>query len=182
MSEAENAPEPAPTGMPRWKKILLALAFVCIVLGLVLEGVGNFGDPAPDRVASSSGTADRSALVAGSVDSVESAPESAPDGFTAFAPLFLKGGFSFLIAFAIGSVIRTFVKLGLLLLGVVALGAMLLSYFEVITIDWVDLEGQSADIMRLGKGRIDDFTRFITGSLPSTAAALGGLFVGFKRS
>lgn len=169
----------SPAKAPRWKRALLALAVVFVLLGVALEVFASPATPSSSGTHRSTGSA---LLGEGTARVAE--PGSAPaerEGLAAYAPFFLKGGFSFLIAYAIGTVVRMFVKAGLILLGVIALGLMALSWAGVLTVDWVDISGQWSDLVRLASGRVDDAVALVTGSLPSTAAALGGLFVGFRR-
>jgi uncharacterized membrane protein (Fun14 family) len=111
----------------------------------------------------------------------KSAPTVAP-GAAGWSPFFLKGGFSFFVAFCVGYAARVWLKLAALALGTIFLGVFLLSYSGVIIgVDWARLEGWWDILAARIEAEAVDFKTFLTGSLPQAGLASLGLVAGFKR-
>jgi len=99
----------------------------------------------------------------------------------AWQPAVFRLGFSFFVAFAIGFALRTFVKLTLLVAGVVLLCVFGLEYAGVLSVNWEAMSGSWDGIAAWLERQTSSFYDFVVGKLPSGAAAAGGLFVGFRR-
>lgn len=111
----------------------------------------------------------------GSSDEVRAEP-----GAAGWSPFFLKGGFSFFVAFCVGYATRMWLKLSAIFLGTFFLGVFILSYFGALDVDWTTIEGWwNAAVARIEAEAVD-FKTFITGSLPQAGAAGMGLIAGFR--
>lgn len=166
--------------LPVWKKIAFAVALLLGLAGLAMTRSGGGEEDAGARRASGGSTLTPSSLDAGGLRSASEAPsaeESSP-----LAPLFMKGGLSFAVAFAAGYALRTFLKLTLLVAGVVALAIFGLQKAGIVSeIDWTTAQGYW-DSLTANVGRqFESFQTFVTGSLPSAAAGSVGLIAGFRR-
>jgi len=174
----EPTPEPTPPRppLPRWKKVLLAGAGVSVVIGLVLLIVEPAAAPTGGGATPPGGGA---GLVPDGV--ARSELPAGADGGTTWSPLFLKMGFSFFVGFAVGYVLRTFLKLTLLIAGVIALALFGLQQAGLVEVQW-DRMGEMFDAL-IGHVReqASGLQTLLTGSLP--AAGLGGLglFTGFRK-
>lgn len=93
----------------------------------------------------------------------------------------VKIGASFIVAFAAGFLLRSFVKWGVLLVGVLAIGIYLLQRTGAVNVNWESLESQTGDATSWIKAQTESFSTFIKGALPSSASAAVGLWAGFRR-
>lgn len=188
-----------------WKKAMLAGAMVFIVIGGLLSFLGGSSTaaPAPDAGVASAqegdtelkttigedgASAQGQGLVPGGpgMDQEPGGGESpsGSEGSSAlgdWSPFFLKGGFSFFVAFCVGYALRSFFKISILALGAIFMVLFALSYIDFITVEWSALEGVYDKAFARIKEEAQGFKTFITGSLPSAGLAGLGLFAGFKR-
>ena len=98
-----------------------------------------------------------------------------------WSPFFLKGSFSFFVAFCVGYATRVWLKAAALVLGTFFLGVFLLSYAGALDVDWTTLESWWDALTARVRSEAADFKTFVTGSLPAAGLAGLGLLAGFKR-
>lgn len=150
---------------------------------VVLGGAGLWwyehsrNDAAP---ASSARSVDPS-MVTGFAGKSGATPGSGPAADVVAGPAMVRIGASFIAAFAIGFLLRSFIKWGLLLLGIVAIGVYLLQRTGAIDVNWATVESQTGQATSWIKSQTDSFSKFITGALPSGTSAAAGLWSGFRR-
>ncbi len=205
--EGESA-DPRPSTRPeltRWKVVLLGFAAVFLVVGGSLQAFAGQDDSAQRAdppIASADGTSSGPAPNAftsgtgGGDTPIPGLPKWDPDpeegsededevgaepGAAGWSPFFLKGGFSFFVAFCVGYAMRTWLKVAALILGTFFLGVFLLSYTGAVDVDWITLEGWWNAFAERVKDEAVDFKTFLTGSLPQAGLAGLGLLTGFKR-
>jgi len=191
-----------------WKKVLLgcAVAFVAVGFGLLAVGGDQAtpdsddtpvagADPTPQGDPSTTPQVPQTALVhddspkvgwpadPGSSNSTgdPSTPVQTDSGAAGWSPFFLKGGFSFLVAFCVGFATRVWLKMAALLVGTFCLTLFLLSYLGAIHVDWVTIGGWWDDLAGRIEAEVNGFKTFMTGSLPQAGLAGMGLVAGFKR-
>ena len=178
-SAAPAADAPAPS-LPTWKKVAFALALLLGLGGLALtRGAGTSapagGDPAG---AARSGELGASSL-SGGILLGDTPPAEEP---SPWAPLFMKGGLSFAVAFAAGFALRTFLKGTLLVAGVVVLAIFGLQKAGIVgEIDWARAQGYWDSLTANIGQQFESFKTFVTGSLPSAGAGTAGLVAGFRK-
>ncbi len=167
--------------LTRWKKILIGVATTFLVIGGCLQAFGSTGE-VPQVVTGGTG-ASPNALVggAGQPGPVQAGTATTESGTKGWAPFFFKGGFSFLVAFMVGFATRVWLKVAALILGSFCLGVLVLSYKEVLSVDWNTLASWWDSIAQRVASEAEDFKTFVTGSLPQAGMALLGLVAGFKR-
>jgi len=151
---------------------------------MVLGGVLYFTSPArastPDR--SAAGT-DMVNGLTGGADVGDGQTEGGEDAgsLRTFSPAIFRLGFSFVAGFALAYAARTFLRISLLAMGVFLLALFGLEYAEVITVNW-DTMREHYDTFASSIGSsFSDFRTFITGRLPSSAAGVAGLVLGFRK-
>ena len=166
--------------LPRWKKILLAMASLCVVTGLVLLAVEP-GSARGDLSTSQSPGSVPQGAAAFDVSNGERAPAPEQES-SELAPVFLKLGFSFFVGFAVGYAFRTFLKLTLIFVGVLLIALFLLSYVEWVTVNWDTMARTFEIFVDAVKDDAQAFHKFVTGSLPQAGLASLGLVAGFKRN
>ena len=184
MSSPRSSTKP-PRALPAWKKLLLVVAGVFVLVGAGLglarsSGKGSGGD----ATVQSTGTGERHFLSGEESTSGGTGTGAASEeGVTSYSPFFVKGGLSFFAGFAIGFALRAFFKVSLLVIGLLLLAFFGLSYsgVDVIHIDWTKLDGYFDQLVAAVKEQAGGFKTFVTGSLPSAALATLGLLTGFKR-
>lgn len=105
----------------------------------------------------------------------------ADSGLQGYAPFFVKGGFSFLIAFCVGLALRVFFKGTALVVGAIALALFGLQQVGWVTVDWNAMSDWWDQISGKVLAKTEGFRGFMTGNLPSAGLASLGLFTGFKK-
>ena len=163
--------------LTRWKKILIGVATTFLVIGVCLQafgGTGEIGETAPGGSGAPSNTLLTGEQQPGSADTADL-------GTRGWAPFFLKGGFSFLVAFIVGFTTRMWLKIAALILGSFCLGVFVLSYKEVLSVDWDTLATWWSSIADRVVSEVQGFKTFVTGSLPQAGMAVLGLVTGFKQ-
>ena len=98
-----------------------------------------------------------------------------------WSPVIFTLGFSFFVGFAIGAAVRAFLKMAIIVIGVMLLLLFGLQYAGVIAVDWSVMEGHYDRIVEWLKNETSGFKAFIQGALPSSAMAATGLFFGFRK-
>ena len=163
---------PARERLPLWKKGLLAAAAAVFLLGLLLRlTAGPAAEPVPGG-----GPAIGSALVEGGAE-----PGTEPGGAAAWSPGLMALGFSFFVGFAVGTLLRVFVKIAVVVAGLVFLSLAGLSYAELITVNWDAMDqifSKFAD--RIGSD-FDELSTIVTGRLPQAGLGVLGLVTGLKK-
>ncbi len=172
---------------PFWRSRPMVMAGIVTLAGLGLWVAGVLlAEPAPGGAGGVPGAA--GGLVSGLTDGASSRVDAAPGpvsrqlGFGGTAgPVVAKLGGSFMIAYAAGYALRAFLKLALLVGGVIAIGIFALQRAGVASIDWAGVQQHVSDSFAWLRGEAEGFRAFIAGALPSAAAAAFGLFRGFRR-
>ena len=170
--EAKSAREP----LPRWKKILIALATVLVVLGAVLTFAGSTPETAPSPGAAPGAAA---ALVDGG--SHDPNAPSSESGTSAWGSGFLRMGFSFFVGLTLGFLLRAFLRVTLMVLGSVFLLLTWFTYLDFVTVNWEAIE---LVFQHLGDRIGMDFGHLrsiLTGHLPQAGLGTLGLLAGFKK-
>lgn len=166
-------------GLPRWKIACLALAVLAVLVGLGLRAAAD--EPATRAPGAGPGSSLVAPGAPGPAGGTGESQPAAEEGLGAWSPLFVRGGFSFLVGFAVGFALRAMLKVTLVVLGLVFLALAGLSYAGIVPIDWTAL-GEGFESLRASlSDEARGFQSFLTSSLPSAAAAGVGLIAGFKR-
>lgn len=204
MSEEEfenNAEDQATKSLviPFWKKVLVAVAVLFLIIGFSMRSQAAEVQEADDRAVateSTQGTPAVNGLVSNDPSipigtavqgdgikigvGVQGVPVENETAFS-YSPFFIKGGFSFLIAFCVGLAVRMFLKVTGLFIGVVALALFLLNKAGWVDVDWQTMSDQWDRISGTIANQADGLRTFITGSLPAAGLGALGLFAGFKK-
>jgi uncharacterized membrane protein (Fun14 family) len=171
-ASAENSPPRPP--LPVWKKLAFMAALLLGLAGLALTRTANDTQPAPGGTGTDVGAA---SLTAGGTQVGEAQEE-----VNLWAPLAMKGGLAFAVAFAIGFALRTFMTLTMVVLGVVALAIFGLQKAGIVSeIDWTIAQGHWDKLTANIGQQVESFKSFVSGSLPSAGAGTVGLISGFRR-
>ncbi len=185
--------------IPLWKKMLVAVAVLFLIVGFSMRSRAAGVQQDDDQAVATEGTqatqgghglvADDPSVQLGtavqsnglSVDvGVQGVPVEDESAFS-YSPFFIKGGFSFLIAFCVGLAVRMFLKVTGLFVGVVALALFLLNKAGWVDVDWQTMSDQWDRFSGTIASQADGFKSFITGSLPAAGMGALGLFAGFKK-
>ncbi len=96
-------------------------------------------------------------------------------------PAMVKGGLSFVVAFAIGFALRLFIRLSMIYLGLVCLTLLGLSWLGWVEIHWA-VPGDQFETLASGlREQFESFRSFLQGSLPAAGMAGLGLFAGLRK-
>ncbi len=98
-----------------------------------------------------------------------------------WSPVLFKVGFSFFMGFAIAFAVRSFVRISLVAIGMMALMLFGLEYIGLVTVEWQMMGDRWDHALAWLQPQVTSFRGFIAGQLPSAGAALGGLVTGWKR-
>jgi len=119
------------------------------------------------------------------------APPATPDyrdasadgatGDAAWQGAVFRFGFSFFAGFAIGFALRAFLKITMLVAGVILLAIFGLEYAGIVSVNWADMASGFDGVTAWLEAQTSSFYDFIVGQLPSGASAAGGLVVGFRK-
>jgi uncharacterized membrane protein (Fun14 family) len=106
------------------------------------------------------------------------------EGFLgAWSPALIKGGLSFFVGFCLGYLLRTFLKVGAIVVGLVFLCLFGLVQLGVVPeLDWQVLGDYYGRAVERIRAELAGFKSFAGGSLPAAGMAGIGLLTGFKRS
>lgn len=169
--------------MPRWKIALLIGAALLTVGGLLLSA---FSEPSPPAAApspsSAAGEGGEGALGAHLLPTTTppaTTPQPAPQpdvgsGLTTM-------GFSFFIGFAIGILLRTFLRLVLVFVGLMALVLLALDQADLVTVHWQQLDAWWSTFGDRISADFEHLRTALTGRLPQAGLAALGLFAGFRK-
>lgn len=160
--------------MPRWKKVLLVVASVLFLVGLMLRFVGDAESATQPTGAPGIG----SALIDGGTGT-ESSTEGT--GAAAWSPGLMALGFSFFVGFAVGTLLRVFVKLALVVAGLVFLSLTGLSYLELVTVNWDAMDQIFQNFAARIGSDFDSLRTVVTGRLPQAGLGALGLVAGLKK-
>ncbi len=97
-----------------------------------------------------------------------------------WSPFLIKGGGGFLMGFCIGFALRKFLRMSMVVVGIVLVGLFAFQYLGVINVNWAAIQEQIDVAGTRLKGQFDSFQTFIAGVLPAGSLAAFGLFTGFK--
>ena len=170
-----------------WQFLSVKIAIVVTVIGLGLWVWSLVSAPKADVRTTSAGGANSTLATGfgasdGAAKSDLPTSEESPRMVDSAAPATFRFGASFLGGFTLAWLMKKFIKMTLLIAGLAALAAFglhKLGVFDSGTIDQMqDQLGAGIDSAAKGAGKIKEF---LTGYLPSSAAAVAGLFMGFRR-
>ena len=99
----------------------------------------------------------------------------------AAAPAVLRLGISFLAGFALGFLMRSFLRWSILIVGVVAVAIYLLKRSGMIDLPWESIEGDVRDGASWLKSQVGGIKDVLAGYLPSSGAAVLGIIFGMRR-
>ncbi|MHC5024720.1 MAG: FUN14 domain-containing protein [Planctomycetota bacterium] len=192
MSEPSNQPaaaaddHPAPDApvrrMAPWKKALLVGSIACMGIGIVLQlVVALSGPPDSGQVAGSSvDPLVTSGFATEGPDGTEPVTTD-EEGLGAWSPAIFRFGFSFFVGFCISYALRTFLRMTIIVIGVILLVLFGLQYAGVIDVNWEAMGGHYDSIVAWLGEQTSGFGEFIRGYLPSAAMGTFGAVVGFRR-
>jgi uncharacterized membrane protein (Fun14 family) len=189
----DTTPQPPSTpsarrGLRPWQRALAAVSIVIAVVGAGLWIYAAATEAPAGRAAMPASPP--SGLASGFAPSGGPATEADPSGeadtsgdrlVERFGPAVFKLGFGFFAGFALGYALRAFIKVTLIIAGVVIAALFALQYAGLIAIDWQRMSGGFDTASAWLADQTGDFVQFITGVFPSAAAGLSGAFVGFMR-
>ena len=169
-----------------WKRVLLGIAALFVVVGGGLRAWGGSSAEKGSPSSSPGGSGVPGSTLVGQgggqqVPGGASSSEQEGSAASEWSPFFLKGGFSFFIAFCVGYAMRVWLKVSFLVIGTFLTGVFLLSYFHAIDVNWETLQGWYDRLAGKVGQEASDFRTFLTGSLPQAGLASLGLVTGFKR-
>ncbi|MGH7177664.1 MAG: FUN14 domain-containing protein [Tepidisphaeraceae bacterium] len=157
--------------MPRWQKSLLTGAIALAGCGMTGQLVGYFSDP---RTNGAEVSAPQSTAVAGT--------ENPPQTWRRkYSPAMTRMGLSFVAAFVLGWVFRTFLKTMALITALAVAVFVGLSWFNVLNLDLTTARTKYESSMQwVGdqSGRLYDAAK---SHLPGSVSTFAGLFIGFRR-
>lgn len=164
------------SALTRWLVGLVAAVFVVSVSARAMLGVDGGQSPSPSSPPPG-GAAFAPTIGAPPTESTQ--PESS-GSLEALLPVLTEASFFALIGFGLGYAAK---KVAKLLLIVLALGFLLvqgLGYADVVTVDWSKL----VDLLNtwiLNIKEDETITDWLTHSLPTGGALIGGVLLGFKK-
>ena len=193
MTESEgpaSTAQDASTAMPFWKLIALVVSGIVAASGLglmVYSGV-TAPDPAPQTAPEGPGTQDpgRTGFLPGQPgvgDPRDPAPD--PDAgdrwLDDYSPAIFRLGFAFFVGFALGYALKTFMKIVLIVVGVLLFTMLGLEHMEWISVNWDEVRGGYDSAAGWAQAQFASFGDFVKGAVPSTASAIAGLAVALKK-
>jgi uncharacterized membrane protein (Fun14 family) len=99
-----------------------------------------------------------------------------------WSPTIFRLGFGFVVGFAIAFALRAFLRLAILILGVILIGLFALQYFGIVSVDWNAMSGGYDTVMEWLRVQFASMKSFVQGALPSAGSAAAGFFFGFRRA
>jgi uncharacterized membrane protein (Fun14 family) len=157
------------TGNPPWQAKTLWVAAGLMLLGLVLWIAIPEKAPPPATPAGQSSLAEASGeAVASSVYSVQG------------SPALFRFGLSYIAGFFLGYGLRRFLKLTLILGTLAFVVVFFMRKAGWIELDWTSVESHLSGSFAWLKGQAEALKVFVTGYVPSAAAAGVGLFFGAR--
>ncbi len=176
--------------LPEWKKALLGIAVLLVLVGLGLKGYGfvsgnkNGSGSSAAAAPGANGLVDSGKtppLIPGTETGKDTGAPDSGEGADSWSPMFLKLGFSFFVGFALGFALRFFFKITLIATGLILLAIYGLSQADIIQVDWNALEQLYDSSIDWISGQAGTLKEFLTGNLPAAGSAAFGLLVGFKK-
>ncbi len=166
---AGDKPSTGREGNPPWQAKTLWVAAGLTLLGLVLWVAVPQETPPPAPMSGQATLAEASGgAVASSVYSAQG------------SPALFRFGLSYIAGFFLGYGLRRFVKVTLIL-SALAFGAIFfMRKAGWIELDWSSVESHLSDSFAWLKGQAEALKVFVTGYVPSAAAAGVGLFLGAR--
>lgn len=168
-------------GLPRWKLALVFVAAACLIAGIALIPFESRrkldGESAGIGALQTQGSTDGATLV----PIQDGGPTPAASGEREMSPAFLKLGFSFFAAFAVGLAIRSFMRLALIFIGLQILALVGLTQLDWVTVHWEAISGAFDRFVANVEREAGSFQTLVTGSLPQAGLAGLGLFAGLRR-
>jgi uncharacterized membrane protein (Fun14 family) len=184
--------------IPLWQKALLAVSVLLMLGGGAAWAYATLIAPKPKPAASvatpsptpgASGLTDTGVsgfgpgftLPGQTPDAPEPTPEASDRPIDLYSPAVFRLGFSFFAGFAMAYALRQFVKVTLVVAGVILLGMFGLQYAGLIDVNWSAIEGKYDSIAGFFRRETESFTKFVSGYLPSATSAAAGAFIGFRK-
>jgi uncharacterized membrane protein (Fun14 family) len=98
-----------------------------------------------------------------------------------WSPAVFRLGFSFFVAFVVAYAVRSFLQMAMIAAGFMLLMLFGLQYAGLIEVKWKAMEDRYEGASSWVSAETKSVTAFLTGVLPSGAAAATGLAAGFRR-
>lgn len=187
---SEPAQSPRTPMSPRNKWALIA---ICLVLLLSVGARAAFSGGGSDAPADGgkasvapSSVGGQSLLPDGTPGSTtpgstgETAPAEPKGGVEGTLPYITEGSFFALIGFALGYASRKFVKIGLIFIAIFFVGLQVLSYMDVVNIDWGrGIELVKKFVLNIQEG--ESIKKVLTDKLPTAGGLTAGYMLGFRK-
>jgi len=184
--------------LPRWKKCMLAMAAALVVVGVGLRVATALQEDGGRNVVQDPRTGDDTSVETADlrwslVDSGDRTPpvsprtqETASEGASTlgeWSPSLVKGGFGFFLGFCVGYALRTFFRIGAVVIGLVLMVFLGLSYAGVLPpLDWAAIEEPFNRLAESVGEQASGFKTFLAGNLPSAGLSGLGVFTGVKKN
>lgn len=167
--------------LPRWKAMLFIVAGLLVVVGAISSFVGGGESSLQSAAPGGNVPVGAAGLTGNQSGSPSATPEEQPAESSAWSGGMLKMGFSFFVAFAVGYLMRVFVRVSLIVIGSIVLLLTWFSYLGFVTVNWAEMETVfDAFVDRIGTD-FENFRTMLTGSLPQAGLGGLGLVAGFKK-
>jgi len=162
--------------MPLWKQFLLGVAVVAVVAGGVMSFIWG---STTATMAGSGGpvmldTAPAASVDAGTIPAPEPAPENLPRSVFWL-------GVSYLAGFCSGVFLRAVVKSALIAVSFWFLMTIILSYAEMVVVDWSVVNSLWARFNLMVEREWGNLESFVLGSLSAICVATAGVATGLRR-
>lgn len=161
----------------------MAAIFTVIGLALWAYALATQTKPEPKAASSAAG----SGLVTGLDGRAVNAADAESDApgrsrlVDSMGPVLSKLGVSFMGGFLIAMLMRKFVKLSLLLGGLLGAAIVAGQWSGLVELPWDSMKASLSDGLTWARGQADSAREVISGYLPSTAAVVIGGFFGFRN-
>jgi len=173
-SPVRPTPTAAREDYPRWKMLCIGFGAVLFLAGLSLR---LFGDPVEQSATALAAPTESSSFVDAGAGAEEPVGEAAMPWSSGLMTL----GFSFFVGFAMGTLLRIFLRLSVIFAGLVFLALMGLQHVELITVNWVAMDEAFQGLSSRIADDFGELRTIVTGRLPQAGLAVLGLVTGFKR-
>ena len=173
MRVGEDGSRQDENGPGRRTVLLVALSATALLVGC---GLDWFGTP-PSAVTSARDMASSAIDTHPAV--ADSARELSSAAVSGWSDLLVNGGAGFLVAFAAGYCLRSFLKVLLTVVGSSALILIVLGALDVIEPDYEHLLGVLGDVIAAIPGELDGFAEFASGRTSMLLAGALGLLAGW---